>query len=231
MSFFNPEAPLIRIKQKDLDIQDLQGIWNIHLKIDTKTLLRRVYTRIDQVFIIWGVITAIIFTTAQFLPIDWSTQAMIWTPLTFVGTICTIVFTHYWAKVERLSWVIYFWSSLMMAGVAITDWGVYQSQANILVHLCPIWLGLCSVGYIATALGLRSRALLLTGIAHLLAIAALNYLEGWQFLATGMVMGSSLILLAEMQWDMRPPIDNTILTQQQKQFNQEQQQLRRSAIS
>jgi hypothetical protein len=229
MSFFNPEAPLIRIKQKNLDIQDRQGVWNIHLKIGTKTLIERVYTRIDQAFILWGAITAIIFTTAQFLPIDWSIQAMIWTPLTFVGTICTIAFTHYWAKVERLSWVVYFWSLLMMAGVAITDWGVYQSQANILVHLCPIWLGLSAVGYIATGLGLRSRALLLSGIAHLLAIAGLNYLEGWQFLATGMVMGSSLILLAEMQWDMRPPINYTMLSHQQKQFNREQQKLRQSA--
>jgi hypothetical protein len=229
MSFFNAEAPLIRIKQKNLDIQDLQGVWNIDLKIGTKTLLKRVYTRIDRAFILWGAITAFIFTTAQFLPIDWSTQAMIWTPLTFVGTICTISFTHYWAKVERLSWVVYFWSSLMMAGVAITDWGVYQSQANILVNLCPIWLGLSAVGYIATGLGLRSRALLLSGIAHLLAIAALDYLEGWQFLATGMMMGGSLILLAEMQWDMRPPIDYALLSHQQKLFNQEQQKLRQSA--
>ncbi len=229
MSFFNPEAPLIRIKQKNLDIQDRQGVWNIHLKIGTRTLIERVYTRIDQAFILWGAITALIFTTAQFLPIDWSTQAMIWTPLTFIGTICTIAFTHYWAKVERLSWVVYFWSSLMMAGVAITDWGVYQSQANILVHLCPIWLGLSAIGYIATGLGLRSRALLLSGIAHLLGIAALNHFEGWQFLATGMLMGSSLILLAEMQWDMRPPIDYSILSHQQKQFNQAQQKLRRSA--
>jgi hypothetical protein len=230
MSFFNPEAPLIRAKQKSLDVQDLQGVWQVRLKIRDRTLLKRTYTRIDQAFMLWGVITATIFTTAQFLPIDWSIQAAIWTPLTFFGTVCTIAFTHFWAKVERLRWVVYFWSVLMMAGVAITDLGVYFAQADILVHLCPIWLGLSAIGYFATGLGLRSRALLLTGVAHLLGIAALNYLEGWQYLATGAVMGGCLLLLAEMQWDMRPPIDPAFLTAEQKQFNLEQQKLRQSVV-
>jgi hypothetical protein len=42
-------------------------------------------------------------------------------------------------------------------------------------------------------------------------------------------MTVSLLLLAEWQWDMRPPIDYVLLTAEQKQFNHEQYQLRQLA--
>jgi hypothetical protein len=35
-----------------------------------------------------------------------------------------------------------------------------------------------------------------------------------------------LLLLSELQWDMRSPIDNTMLSEEQKQFNRIQQQMR-----
>lgn len=59
----------------------------------------------------------------------------------------------------------------------------------------------------------------LTGIIYLLAIAVLPHARIWQFLTTGAVM-------AEVQWDMRSPIEYSLLTVEQQQFNQEQQQLR-----
>jgi hypothetical protein len=54
-------------------------------------------------------------------------------------------------------------------------------------------------------------------------------LMGWQFLATGLVMAGSLLFLSEVQWDMRPPIEFNLLTLEQRQFNQEQHQLRQLA--
>lgn len=36
---------------------------------------------------------------------------------------------------------------------------------------------------------------------------------------TGFVIGASLLLLAQVQWDMRSPIDYAILTLKQKEFN------------
>ncbi len=40
-------------------------------------------------------------------------------------------------------------------------------------------------------------------------------------------MMANLIFLAETQWDMRSPIENyALLSKEQKQFNQQQQQLR-----
>ena len=52
----------------------------------------------------------------------------------------------------------------------------------------------------------------------------------WQFLTTGAVMGCSLLVLAELQWDMRSPIDYDLLSPKQKQFNQEQDRLRQINI-
>ena len=94
------------------------------------------------------------------------------------------------------------------------------------MRLCPLWLGLSAVGYLCTGLGLRSRTFLLTAVIHLLGIIVLDYVPGWQFLNTGLVMALSLLLLAELPWDMRSPIDYDQLTPQQKQFNQEQYRLR-----
>ena len=39
-------------------------------------------------------------------------------------------------------------------------------------------------------------------------------------------MAMSLLIVAELQWDMRSPIDSDVLTPEQKLFNQQQYQLR-----
>ena len=74
---------------------------------------------------------------------------------------------------------------------------------------------------------MRSRAFILASLVHLLGIAILPYVAGWQFLATGLIMAASLLVFAELQWDMRLPIvEYGLLTLEQKQFNKEQHQLR-----
>ena len=53
---------------------------------------------------------------------------------------------------------------------------------------------------------------------------------GWQFLVTGLIMTLNLLVFAETQWDMRPPIKNyDLLTEEQTKFNQQQYLLRRGA--
>ena len=95
------------------------------------------------------------------------------------------------------------------------------------MHLCDMWLILSAVGYMATAIGLRSRAFVISGLFHLLGIAILPYFMGWQFVITGLIMTLNLLVFAETQWDMRPPTDNyNLLTEEQKIFNQEQFLLR-----
>ena len=223
MPLFNTAEPIIRRKQHALDFQDRQGLLKLKLQISNKTLFHNIYTRIDQVFVVWGLITAVIFFTAQFAPIDWRTQAAFWSVLTVVGTVGMSVLTYFWVKVERLRWVLYAWIFLMLSGVAITDYGIFYGSGTILMHLCHLWLGLSAVGYFCTGIGLRSRAFIMSGLFHILGIAFLPYCIGWQFLATGLVMTANLLMFAETQWDMRLPIDNyDVLSEEQKEFNREQ---------
>ncbi|MBD0361471.1 MAG: hypothetical protein ICV55_01570 [Coleofasciculus sp. C3-bin4] len=226
MTFFNPSEPIIRSKQEALDFQDRQGLLSLDIKLGDKTLISVFYTRIDQVFILWGLISAAIFITAQFAPISWVIQAGLWSILTLIGTVGMVVLTHFWVKVERLRWVLYFWVILMLTGVVLTDLSIFLSWGPILMRLCPMWMGLSALGYFGTGVGMRSRAFTLASIVHLLGIAVLPYLGGWQFLSTGIVMAASLLMFAGVQWDMRPPIEYNLLTREQKQFNEKQYQLR-----
>ncbi|MBD0301609.1 MAG: hypothetical protein ICV85_05370 [Tolypothrix sp. T3-bin4] len=226
MTFFNPVEPIIRRKQEALDFQDRQGLLSLEMKIGQKTVISVFYTRIDQVFVLWGLICAAIFVTAQFAPISWVIQAGLWSVLTLVGTVGMVVLTHFWVKVEGLRWVLFCWVALMLSGVALTDLSIFLSWGQILMHLCPMWLGLSAIGYICTGIGMRSRAFTLASLVHLLGIAVLPYLGSWQFLSTGIVIAASLLVFAGVQWDMRPPIQYEFLTPEQKRFNELQYRLR-----
>lgn len=227
---FNTSYPLLRFKQKQLDIQDLSGLLQIRWQVGQKTLLCAVYTRIDQVFLIWGVIAAAIFTTAQFFPISWQSQAIAWSVLTLVGTAGMAYLTDFWVKVEKLRWVLYLWAGLMGLGLVVTDCGIFWGIGIILMYLCPLWLGLSAIGYIGMGLGMRSRTFILAGILHLLGIGLLPYAGAWQFLLTGVIMASCLLLLAELQWDMRyrSASEYQLLTAEEREFNHKQHQLRQS---
>jgi hypothetical protein len=232
MLLFNSAEPIIRRKQHALDFQDRQGLLRLRLHINNKTLFQSVYTRIDQVFVFWGLITAVIFFTAQFAPINWMIQAAFWSGLTIIGTVGMITLTHFWVQVERLRWVLYAWTVLMLSGVAITDLGIYYGSGMVLMHLCEMWLGLSAVGYFCTGVGLRSRAFMIAGLFHLVGIGILPLCVGWQFMTTGMVMTVNLLMFAETQWDMRPPIDNyDVLSEEQKEFNREQYLIRQTELS
>ena len=230
MPFFNSDEPIFRAKQHALDFQDRQGLLKLRVSLKDKILFSLIYTRIDQVFIFWGLISATIFFTAQFAPIDWVTQAIFWSVLTLIGTAGMVFLTYFWVRVERLQWLLYSWILLMLTGLAITDLGIFLPFPQIMAHLCDLWLVLSGVGYILTAIGLRSRAFVVSALIHLIGVAILPYFIGWQFLTTGLIMTFSLLLFAETQWDMRPPINNYgILSQQEKEFNQLQYLIRQGS--
>jgi hypothetical protein len=229
MSWFNFQKPIFCRKQQALDIQDLRGLLRINWKIKDRIIFSSLYTRIDQSLIIWGLVTAAIFATAQFLPFSWYLQSIFWSLLTLIATIIMVVMTWFWATVERLIWVIYCWAFLMLAGLLFTDISLFAGWGSALIYLCPLWLFISALGYFCTGLALHSRAFFLIGTIHLLTIEALPYVGGWQFLVTGGVMTISLLFLAELQWDMRPPIQYSLLTVKEREFNQEQQRLRQNA--
>ncbi|MCU0546704.1 MAG: hypothetical protein MUE44_31835 [Oscillatoriaceae cyanobacterium Prado104] len=226
MTFFNASEPLIRCKQEHLDVQDLEGLLRLRWKIGKFTLFSGLYTRIDQTFLLWGLVTAGIFFTAQFVPISWSFQAILWSTITLIATIGMAVLTLFWVKVERVCWILYCWAILMFGGLVLTDISIFACWGCVLLHLCDLWLGVSAIGYLLTGLGLRSRTFLLIGLAHLGAIGLLPFVAPWQYLTAGITIAGSLLLLSEVQWDMRPPIENSLLSEEQKEFNRVQQQLR-----
>lgn len=226
MSFFHPTEPILRIKQQDLDVQDLKGLLKIQLKIGDLTLFSGLYTRIDQVFWLWAISTLIIFTIAQFFPISWISQAYWWSVLTVVATLAMGGLAYCWVRVEQVTWIIYWWAMLMLGGLGLTNFAILGGGVSLLPHLCPLWLMLCALGYFGTGWGLRSRAFVLAGLFHLLGIVIMPYLLGWQFFATGVIMSGTLLLLAEVQWDMDTPIESKLLTVEELAFNLEQHRKR-----
>ena len=226
MSFLDPTNPIIRGKQEQLTFQDIKGLWRINLKIGNFTLYSGFHTRIDQVFLLWGGLVFIIFAIAQFFPISWTNQAYWWSVLTAGATLGMIALSYCWSRIEGVIWIIYWWSLLLLVGVGLTDFGIFCGVGSILLNLCPLWLGLSALGYWVTGMGLRSRTFILAGLLHLLGIFLLPYLAQWQFLATGTIIGGILLLLAELQWDMRPLMESSHLTEEQLAFNREQRRKR-----
>jgi hypothetical protein len=226
MSFFNTTEPILRAKQEHLDVQDLKGLWKINWKIGDFTLYSGFYTRIDQAFLLWGWLTLIIFAVGQFLPVSWMTQAHWGSVLTALGILGTIALTYCWSRIEGVTWIVYWWALLLLIGIGLTNFGIFWGWGAILLNLCPLWLGLSTLGYWGTGIGLRSRTFTRAGFVHLGAIFLLPYLASWQFIITGVIMGGTLLLLAEIQWDMRPLTESAWLTAEQLVFNREQQRLR-----
>jgi hypothetical protein len=226
MSAFRLTTPVIRRKQAALDVQDLEGLWHIGIQVRDVKLFSSSYTRIDQVFLLWGTICAVIFMAAQFLTIDWRYQAVIWSILTIIGSWGTYRLAWYWVTIEGLRWVVYVWVGLMLCGVGITDWGMFGGGWWILSQLAPLWLGLCAIGYLITGWGLRSRAFLVSSVLHLIGVMLLACIPDWQFLVTGLITAGCLFFLAAVQWDMSSNPDSQRLTVAQKQFNLAQQEQR-----
>ncbi|MBD2089701.1 hypothetical protein H6F67_07525 [Microcoleus sp. FACHB-1515] len=201
MSFFNTEVPLFSRKPSADAIVQTPGLWRIHWKIGNRVLWSSFYTRHDQACILWGLLTAGIFAIAQFLPLSWTIQAIFASLMTLLGVGGMIGLTWYFAKVERLNWVLYSWIALMLIGISITDLALLQHWGQVLLNVCPLWLGLSGIGYAVTGIGMRSRMFLLLGVLHLIAIWLLPLVAPWQQITTGFVISFSVLLMAELQWD------------------------------
>lgn len=228
MTWSDLSEPLLQPKQQALDIQDLKGLLNIRFRLGPYTLIHSHYTRIDQIFILWGILSGLIFVTAQFVAIPWSTQAWIWSILTLGTALIMTILSWCWTGVERLRWLIWLWVSLMIAGVSFTDYSIFSFWGWGMAHLSELWLMVCAFGYWATGWGLKSRSLGLMGLVHLLGCIVLPFVGPYHFLATGLIMASALFFLGEYQWDMRPPSEFADLTLTQRRFNQQQHVLRQT---
>ena len=203
MTFFNYSVPPLRRKQLNIEVQDLEGLWQVQFPLGKD----RFYTCLDRTCLLWSLLLIPIFGTAQFFSVSWMLQAGLWSALSLVGTAAMVSMTYSWVKIERLAWVLYGWVILMLLGLLLTDLAIFLRWGKVLANLCPLWLGMSGIGYLGTGFAVRSRALLAASLFHLLGILILPYTGGWSFLFTGTVMVFSLLVLAELQWDMGEPIN------------------------
>ncbi|MEG4837819.1 hypothetical protein [Microcoleus sp. B9-D4] len=207
MTFFNYSVPPLRRKQLNIEVQDLEGLWQVQFPLGKDRFYSQFYTCLDRTCLLWSLLLIPIFGTAQFFSVSWMLQAGLWSALSLVGTAAMVSMTYSWVKIERLIWVLYGWVILMLLGLLLTDLAIFLSWGKVLANLCPLWLGMSGIGYLATGFAVRSRALLAASLFHMLGILILPYTGGWSFLFTGSVMVFSLLVLAELQWDMRQPIN------------------------
>ncbi|MEG4007970.1 hypothetical protein QUA41_02080 [Microcoleus sp. Pol11C1] len=207
MTFFNYSVPPLRRKQINIAVQDLEGLWHVQFPIGKERFYSKFYTCLDRACLLWSLLLIPIFGTAQFFSVSWMLQAGLWSALSLVGTAAMVIMTYSWVKIKRLIWVLYGWVILMLLGLLLTDLAIFFKWGKVLANLCPLWLGMSGIGYMATGFAVRSRALLAASLFHLLGILIVPYTEGWSFLFTGTVMVFSLLVLAELQWDMHQPIN------------------------
>ncbi|MEG5159598.1 hypothetical protein QUB37_03995 [Microcoleus sp. AT3-A2] len=207
MTFFNYSVPPLRRKQLNIEVQDLEGLWQVQFPLGKDRFYSQFYTCLDRTCLLWSLLLIPIFGTAQFFSVSWMLQAGLWSALSLVGTAAMVSMTYSWVKIERLIWVLYGWVILMLLGLLLTDLAIFLSWEKVLANLCALWLGMSGIGYLGTGLAVRSRALLAASLFHLLGILILPYTGGWSFLFTGTIMVFSLVVLAELQWDMRHPIN------------------------
>ena len=214
MTFFNYSVPLQRRKQLKMDVQELQGLWQVQFPLGKDRFYSKFYTCLHRACLLWSLLLIPLFGTAQFFPVSWMLQAGLRSVLDLAGTAATLSMTYSGVKIERLTWVLYGWVILMLLGLVLTDLGIFLGWEKVLANLCRLWLGAISIGYLGTGFAVRSRTLLAASFFHLSGIFILPYTGGWSFLFTGAVMVFSLLVLAELQWDMRHSINYAALTPQ-----------------
>jgi hypothetical protein len=201
MAFLNHAQFPLRVKKITVETQQLEGIWYVNWQLGKNWIYSTFYTCIDRVCIVWSVMLIAMFSTAQFLPINWILLAKLWSILSCIGIATMIILANEWAKKRQATWLLYCWTIFILTGVVATDLALFLGWGGILTNLCTLWLGLSTMGYLCTAIAMRSLAFIVVAIVHILFIFILPYVIAWQFMLTGTFMALSLLVLAEFQWD------------------------------
>lgn len=188
MTFFDLSEPMLPTRSEAARVPALSAIR---------------LSELDQAFVIWGLTALLIFSLAQFSTLSWPVQAVLDAALTGATVAGTSGLTWQIAEIAKLRWVVFLWAVLMSVGMVVTAYGIFCSVGFILINLCPLWLGLCSLGYLAMAVGMRSRCFGACSLVHGLAIAGLTLHPSWQFFTSGLVMALTLFFFSVVPWDMR----------------------------
>ena len=202
MTFFDLSEPVPFYSQA-ARVRSLGSLLRAYLQQWVKVFSAIRLTELDQAFVAWGLAALLIFSLAQFSTLSWSIQAVLDASLTGATVAGTSGLTWQIAEIARLRWVVLLWAVLVSCGMGVTAYGIFCGVGFILVNLCPLWLGLCALGYLAMAIGMRSRCFAACSLVHGLAIIGLTFHPGWQFFTSGLVMALTLFFFSVVPWDMR----------------------------
>ncbi|MEO0887854.1 MAG: hypothetical protein AAFY54_18275 [Cyanobacteria bacterium J06648_10] len=198
-NFSHPSATPVLDRQHSFDW--LKG----HVISSLNAFFSRHFTEIDQAFVVWSALTLFMFSLGQFSTLSWTTQAILDAGLTGIGIATTSGLTWAIACQAKLRWVVLLWAMLMAAGSLITAYGIFCGHALILLNLCPLWLGLCAVGYGAMAAGMKSRCFTAAFWVHLSAMLFLSHTASYQFFTSGLVIALTLFFFSIVPWDREEP--------------------------
>ena len=203
MTSFDFRDTLEAFRDESVGMPNIGGLLETHLRQRIQNWSGFCFSFIDQAFLIWGGVTLVIFLTGQFSSVSWMIQAAFDAALTGAGIASTSGLVWSLIDDERLNWVIFLWAGLMTAGMVVTAYGIYGCISIIMVSLCPLWMGLCALGYGVMAVGMRSHAFTAACLVHTSAIALLYHQPSWQYLTTGLVISLTLFFFSVVPWDMQ----------------------------
>lgn len=207
MTSFDLSESLLPNHPRAAKVPAVGGLLSAYLKQSVKRWLKGLsairLTELDQAFALWGLTALLIFSLAQFSTLGWPVQAVLDASLTGATVACTSGLTWQIAEIAGLRWVVFLWALLMPLGMVVTAYGIFCGVGFVLINLCPLWLGLCALGYLAMAVGMRSRCFSACSLVHGLAIAGLTIHPSWQFFTSGLVMALTLFFFSVVPWDMR----------------------------
>ncbi|MCT7971113.1 hypothetical protein [Laspinema olomoucense] len=154
MIFYPHKQPILSPKPDPTTLQFQQGLWLIHVQIRGKTIFRQFYTRVDQSLMVWAVVTATIFFTAQ-SGLNWTIQAIAGSILTGAATVIMWNWTHVWVMSEQVQWLIYCWLGLMLGGIALTDASLVWGWSLLLLPVMSLMVGDLWIGLFGNWMGLK----------------------------------------------------------------------------
>jgi hypothetical protein len=125
MTFFNYSVPPLLRKQLNMDVQKLEGLWQVQFPLGKDRFYSKFYTGFERACLLWSLLLIPMFGTAPFFPVSWMLQPGFWSVFSLVGTAAMVSMTYSWVKLERLTWVLYGWVILMLLGLLLTDSGIF----------------------------------------------------------------------------------------------------------
>jgi hypothetical protein len=71
MTFFNYSVPPLRRQPLNMDVQKLEGLWQVQFPLGKDRFYPKFYTGFDRACLLWSLLLIPMFGTAHFFPVSW----------------------------------------------------------------------------------------------------------------------------------------------------------------